>query len=137
MKKVYDVELMKYIALLENISHVRIKDLFQYNGMLCCVVDKNDVSTFVGSGGKKIRKIQDMIHKKIKVVGYSDDVKDFAKDLIYPLEVSKIEDDNGNLLISCDDRKSKGLLIGRGRKGLLNLQNALSRFFKVDKITVK
>ncbi len=137
MKKVYDVELMKYIALLENISNVRIKDLFQYNGMLCCIVDKNDVSILVGSEGKKIRKIQDMIHKKIKVVGYSSDVKDFARDLIYPIEVDSIEENNGTLSISCDDRKSKGLLIGRGRQSLLNLQNALSRFFKVDKITVK
>ena len=137
MKKVYDAELMKYIALLENIGNVRIKDLFQHNGMLCCVVDKNDVSILVGSEGKKIRKIQDMIHKKIKVVGYSSDIKDFARDIIYPIKVDGIEEDNGTLLISCDDRKSKGLLIGRGRQGLLNLQNALSRFFKVDKITVK
>ena len=137
MKKVYNAELMKYIALLENIGNVRIKDLFQYNGMLCCVVDKNDVSILVGSEGKKIRKIQDMFHKKIKVVGYSSDIRDFAKDIIYPIKVDNIEEDNGTLMISCDDRKSKGLLIGRGKLGLLNLQNALSRFFKVDKITVK
>lgn len=137
MKKVYDVELMKYIALLENLGKVRIKDLFQYNGMLCCIVDKNDVSILVGSEGRKIKKIQDMLHKKIKVVGYSDDVKDFARDFIYPIKVDSIEEDNGSIIISCNDRKSKGLLIGRGKKSLLNLQNALSRFFKVDKISVK
>lgn len=137
MKKVYDVEMMKYIALLENLGKVRIKDLFQYNGMLCCVVDKNNISILIGSEGRKIKKIQDMIHKRIKVVGYSEDVKDFAKDFIYPIKVDSIEENNGNILISCNDRKSKGLLIGRGKQGLLNLQNALSRFFKVDKIIVK
>ena len=58
MKKVYDVELIKYITLLESIGNVNIKDLFQYNGMLCCVVDKDKVSTLIGLNGAKIKKIQ-------------------------------------------------------------------------------
>ena len=142
MKKVYDVELIKYISLLENLGKVRIKDLFQYNGMLCCIVDKKDVSLLVGLEGRKIKKIQAMLNKKIKVIGYSPDIKDFVKDFIYPIKVDNIEKDNreennNSLILHCKDRETKGLLIGRGGKGLVDLQAAISRYFKIDSIKVK
>lgn len=141
MKRVYDAELMKYIALLENTGRVSIKDLFQYNNMLCCVVNKEDVSALVGLRGRKIRKIQNMFNKKLKIVGYTNDVKDFVKDFIYPLEVENIElskeSDKNNLIIHCRDTKTKGLLIGRGKKGLSNLQSVVSRYFKIESIKVK
>ncbi len=137
MKKVYDAELIKYITLLESIGKVRIKDLFQHNGMLCCIVDKNDVSILVGSGGMKIRKIQNMLNRKIKVVGFSHNIKEFVKDFIYPTIVDDLEEDNGCLILHCKDRKTKGLLIGRGGKGLFDLQAVVSRYFKIDSVKVK
>ncbi|MBI2507469.1 NusA-like transcription termination signal-binding factor [Candidatus Woesearchaeota archaeon] len=137
MKKVYDAELIKYMALFEKIGNVNIKDIFQYNGMLCCVVDKENVSKLVGPQGIRIKKIQDMIKKKVKVVGYSSGIKEFVKDFIYPIEIIDIEENNGELIISCEDNKTKGLLIGRGRQGLTNLHNVVSRYFKINNIKVK
>ncbi len=137
MKKIYDADLIKSIALLENVGKVRVRDLFQYNGMLCCIVDKNEVSILVGAGGMKIKKIQSMFNKKIKVAGYSDDVKEFVKDFIYPIKVDEIEEDNNCLILRCKDRKTKGLLIGRGKIGLSNLQGVVSRYFKINNIKVE
>lgn len=137
MKRLYNAELIKCITLIENVGKVRIKDLFQYNGMLCCIVDKKDVSTLVGAGGRKIRNIQNMFNKKIKVVGYSDDIKEFVKDFIYPIKVDDVEGDNKNLILRCKDRKTKGLLIGRGKIGLTNLQDVVSRYFKIEGIKVE
>ena len=137
MKRVYDAELIKYITLIEGISKVNIKDIFQYNSMLCCVVDKNNVSTLIGPHGVKIKKIQNMIKKNVKVIGYSDSIVEFVKDFISPILVDSIEESNGELIISCKDSKTKGLLIGRGRQGLLNLQRVVSRYFKISSIKVK
>ncbi|MEK6848240.1 MAG: NusA-like transcription termination signal-binding factor [Nanoarchaeota archaeon] len=137
MKKIYDAELIKYIALFESIGRVSIKDIFQYNGMLCCVVDKDKVSTLIGAHGAKIKKIQNMIKKRVKVVGYSSDLKEFVKDFIYPIEADSVEEDNGDLIISCKDSRTKGLLIGRGRQGLFNLHKVVTRYFKINDIKVK
>ena len=137
MKKVYDSVLIKYITLLESVGSVNIKDLFQYNGMLCCVVDKDKVSTLIGLNGAKIKKIQNMIKKKIKVAGYSNDVKEFVRGFIYPIEVENIEEENGDLIISCKNNKTKGLLIGRGRQGLSSLHGVVTRYFKINDIKIK
>lgn len=137
MKKIYDAELIKYITLLESIGKVSIKDIFQYNGMLCCVVDKDKVSALIGAHGAKIKKIQNMIKKRVKVVGYSNDIKEFVKDFIHPIEAENIKEENGDLIISCKDSKTKGLLIGRGRQGLLNLHKVVTRYFKINDIKVK
>lgn len=137
MKKLYDAELMKSIALLENLGKVKIKDLFQYNGMLCCIVDKKDVSLLIGAGGRKIKNIQSMFNKRIKVVGYSDDIKEFVKDFIYPMKVDEIKHEEKNLILKCDDRKTKGLLIGRGKIGLTNLHDVVSRYFKIENIKIE
>jgi|SRR3989344_3936845 len=137
MKRIYDAEIMKYIALLENIGKVRIRDLFLHNNMIVCVVDKSSVSILVGQEGKKIKKIQNMLNKKVKVIAYSDDVKDFVKDFIYPIKADSIEEDNEGLTIHCRDSRTKGLLIGRERRSLTDLQNVVSRYFKVESIKVK
>mgnify|MGYP001595444538 CR=1 FL=1 len=137
MKRLYDAELIKDIALLENVGKVQIKDLFLQDGMLYCIVNKEKVSSLIGVGGKKIKKIQSMFNKRIKVIGYSDDVKEFIKDFIYPIKVDEIEQEDKNLILRCKDRKTKGLLIGRGKIGLTNLQDVVSRYFKINNIRVE
>ncbi|MEK6856726.1 MAG: NusA-like transcription termination signal-binding factor [Nanoarchaeota archaeon] len=137
MKKLYNSELMKYITLIENVGKVSIKDLFLYNGTICCTVDKNKVSILIGAEGKKIKRIQNMFNKKIKVIGYSEDIKEFVKDFIYPIKIDEIEQKDKNLILRCSDRKTKGLLIGRGKTGLNNLHDVVSRYFKIDNISIE
>jgi transcription termination/antitermination protein NusA len=137
MKIVYDADLIKYISFIENLSRVKVKDLFKHNEILCCVVDSRDVKNVVGPKGNRIRKMQDMLKKKIKVVGYSENVSEFVKAFVYPVEISDIEENEGGLVISCKDSKTKGLLIGRGGSNLEGLKRVVSRYFKISDIEIK
>ncbi|MBI2105924.1 NusA-like transcription termination signal-binding factor [Candidatus Woesearchaeota archaeon] len=137
MKITYDADSIKYIALIETLSRVKVKDLFMLNGILCCVVSKSDMSKLIGSNGVKIKKIQNMLKKRIKVIGFDDDINEFVKNYLHPLKVDKIENQDSNLIISCKDSKTKGLLIGRSRSGLIDLKRVVSRYFNINEIKIK
>ena len=65
MKIVYDEQLMKYIALVENLTKVNVKDMFLKNNMLYCVIDKENLRKIIGPNGSKIKRIENLIKKKV------------------------------------------------------------------------
>lgn len=137
MKITYDADSMKHIALIETLSRVKIKDLFKMNNVLHCVVSEKDVNKLIGINGNKIRKMQDLMKRKIKVIGFSDKPDEFVKNYLLPIRVDSIDKIDSELVISCKDSKTKGLLIGRSRSGLIDLKRVVSRYFKISDIKVK
>ena len=77
-----------------------------------------------------------MLNKKIKIVEFSPDVKQFIRNFVMPLQVNDITEEGGVINIAGPDTKTKGLLIGRDRKNLDNLKKIVSRYFKVEDIKV-
>ena len=136
MKIVYDEQLMKYIALVENLTKVNVKDMFLKNNMLYCVIDKENLRKIIGPNGSKIKRIENLIKKKIKILGYSSNVNEFVKDLVYPFKIDKVEDSEGVVNIHCKDTKTKGLLIGRERRNLLNFKEITKRYFPIQDLKV-
>jgi len=136
MKIVYDEKLMKYIALFESSTKVNVKDMFLINNILYCVVEKEDLKRAIGPNGAKIKRIENMVKKKIRILPYSSDVKLFVKDLLYPFEVDKIEENDKIINIYCKESKTKGLLIGRERRNLLNFKEIIKRYFPVEDLKV-
>ena len=136
MKIVYDEQLMKYIALVENLTKVNVKDMFLKNNMLYCVIDKENLRKIIGPNGSKIKRIENLIKKKIKILGYSSNVNEFVKDLVYPFKIDKVEDTEGVVNIHCKDTKTKGLLIGRERRNLLNFKEITKRYFPIQDLKV-
>ena len=137
MKIVYDQQLMKYIILFENLTHVKVKDVYSRNGSLWFVIQKGGMFRAVGKNGMKVKKIENLVKKKIKVIEYDEDVCRFSSHLIYPVKAKKIEFVDDNLVFECEDSKSKGLLIGRERKNLKELKEVLSRYFKIGDIIIR
>jgi len=51
------------------------------------VVGRNDVGNVVGRGGKILKIVQKELHKKIRVVQDTQDVREIAEDLLYPARI--------------------------------------------------
>jgi NusA-like KH domain protein len=137
MKLVYDQNLMKSIILFENLTHVKVKDAYLRNGSIWYVVEKGGMFRAVGKNGVKVKKIENLLKKKVKVIESSEDICKFTSNLIYPVKAESIEFIDENLIISVRDTKSKGLLIGRERKNLKDLKEVLLRYFKFEDIQIK
>ena len=128
---------MKYMILFENMTHTKVKDVYSRNGSLWFVIEKGGMFKAVGKNGVKVKRIEGLVKKKVKVIEYDQDICKFSSHLIYPVKAKKIEFIDNNLVFEVEDTKSKGLLIGRERKNLKELKEVLSRYFKIEDIIVK
>ena len=88
-----------------------------------------EIGKAIGKSGMNIKRVQDELHKKIKVVEFRDHVNDFIKNLIYPLAVERIVEEQDSFILQDSSRKTKGLLIGRDGKNLKFINRAVQRFF--------
>jgi len=136
MKIVYDEKLMKYITLFENVIRVNVKDMFIKENSIYCIIEKSDLRKAIGPNGIKIKKLENLVKKKVKIIPYSDKVEEFVKDLLYGFDVEKIENKDGIVNIYCKDTKTKGLLIGRERRNLSNFEGIIKRFFPIQDLKV-
>ena len=137
MKIVYDQKLINYLNLFENLTRVKVKDVFLKGEIIYYVVPKIVLSKAIGPKGVMVKKLENLVKKRVKIVGFSDNVVMFMKDLLYGFEVENIEENEGNVKISCKSNKTKGLLIGRERKNLNDLKEIVTRYFKINDITVE
>jgi len=118
------------------LTGARVKDCFDYNEKILFIVNHGDIRKVVANRGSKIKKLEGMIKKKIKVVEYSDDVVEFLRSFISPIKVVSIENVDNIIEIKADDIRNRGILIGRDRRNLVNLKNIVRKYFDVVDIKI-
>lgn len=119
-------------SLMERVTHARVKDCFQDVDTIYFVVAAGEMGKAVGKGGVNIKKAQEELGKRIKVIEFKENVSDFVRSIIYPLVVETITEENGVVLIKDNNKKTKSLLIGRESRNLQLLNRAVKRFYNVE-----
>lgn len=119
-------------SLMERVTHARVKDCFQDADTIYFVVAAGEMGKAVGKGGVNIKKAQEELGKRIKVIEFKENVSDFVRSIIYPLVVETITEENGVVLIKDNNKKTKSLLIGRESRNLQLLNRAVKRFYNVE-----
>lgn len=132
----YDINLMKYMQLFETLTRTKLKDCIADEQQLIFIVEENEIGRAIGKGGSNVRRLEGLLKKKIKIVEFSPDVKQFIRNFVMPLQVKDVNEEEGVVTIVGPDTRTKGLLIGRERKNLDNLKGVVSRYFKVEDIKV-
>ena len=131
----YDIDLMKYMQLFENLTRAKLKDCIS-NEQLIFIVEENEIGKAIGKKGSNVKRLEGLLRKKIKIVDFNPDVKQFIRNFIMPLQVNDINEENNIVTISGPDTKTKGLLIGRERRNLENLKSIVKRYFEIEDIRV-
>jgi len=129
-----DQDTLGLSSLMEKIARVRVKDCFkdENSSVIYFVVEAGQLGKAVGKGGVNIKKVQDQLGKKIKVVEYRSSVINFIKSFIYPLKVDDIVEENDTIILKDSSKKTKSLLIGREGRNLSIINRAVKRFFNKD-----
>ena len=120
---------------MEKVAHVKVKDCFKddNNEAVYFVVETGQLGKAVGKGGMNIKRVQQELGKKIRVIEYNEKVAIFVRNIIYPFKVEEItEDDLGNIIIKDSSKKTKSLLIGRQGRNLNLINRAVKRFFNKE-----
>jgi transcription termination/antitermination protein NusA len=134
----YDISLMKYMSLFEQITHAQVKDCFvdAHLNLLTFVVQPGQIGKAVGKKGSNVRLIENKLKRKIRVIEFHPEKINFIKNMIMPLRVDDAREEDGVVLLESKDVKTKSLLIGRSAQNLRNLEANVRRFFEVDEIKV-
>lgn len=126
----YTQDIMTIMVLFDKITNVPLKDCFEdKNHIITFVVDYKNISRAVGKSAMYVKRLQQILKRKIRILGFHPDVQEFIKYIIYPLQISSIDIHDGVLILKDDDRKTKSLLIGRNAQNLQNITEIVRRYF--------
>ncbi|PIZ51390.1 NusA-like transcription termination signal-binding factor [Candidatus Woesearchaeota archaeon CG_4_10_14_0_2_um_filter_33_13] len=123
-------------AVMERITRARVKDCFKDEDTIYFIVGVGELGKAVGKGGVNIKRVQQELGKRIKVVEFRDTLKEFVKNVIYPATVEEIIEEGNIVTLKDSSKKTKSLLIGREGKNLKLINRAVKRFFNVEEIKV-
>ncbi len=116
-------------SLLERRSGALVKDCFKEEDTIYFIVAAGEAGKAIGRNGVHVHQLQEQLQKKIKVIEYRDTAAEFVRNVIAPLRVEEVREEGEQLLLQDPNRKTKGLLIGRGGKNLQLINRAVQRFF--------
>lgn len=137
MKLKYDLNLMNYRTIFENVTHAKVKDCFLKDNVFLVIVQENEMGKAIGKNGVNIKHLENKLNKKIKVVEFSDDVIKFTRNLINPVKTQDINLDNDVLTVSVSGIREKGQVIGRDSKNLNELKDILKLYFHIKNVRVQ
>lgn len=135
-KVVFDVNIINMMKLFDNVTHASVKDCIVEDERIIFIVDEGQLMKALGKGAVNIKRLSELLKKKIKIVEYSSDKFKFIQHFIHPLKVDNISEEDGVVMLESADTKTKGLLIGRAAKNLRKLEEYIRRYFEVKEIKV-
>jgi len=126
---------MRYINLLDRTAHVKTRKCFVYNNTIFFAVPRQFVSKAIGPDASNIRKIQESLGKKIKVIkeaGGYEDAENFVEDVVSPAKFKSFEVKDGAGIITAGNNQNKAILIGRNKRRMEELKQILHDIFGLD-----
>lgn len=127
-----DQEDLGLSSLLERLTQVRIKDCFRDDEQIYVVVAPGEFGRAVGKGGETIKRVQRELGKRIRVIEFNENIKEFIRNIIHPLTVEEVVEEDGVIKLKDSSKKTKSLLIGRESRNLQLINRAVKRFFNVE-----
>jgi transcription antitermination factor NusA-like protein len=140
MASVIDMQLMRYINLFGKTTKVQTTKVFTYNNQIVFAVPKAKVSVAIGKDAVNVKKMNEILRKKIKVVAMpavddNEGIVKFIEDVVAPVEFNGAEVKEESVVVNAG-RESKAALIGRGRQREKELGDVLKNFFKISKLRI-
>ncbi|MEM4240405.1 MAG: NusA-like transcription termination signal-binding factor [Candidatus Woesearchaeota archaeon] len=136
-KIVYDTGTMQVISHFERLTHARVKDCIVGENQVIFVVEPGDAGRAIGPKGANVRRLEAGLKKKVKIAEFSHELVTFIKNLVYPIDVREIrEQEDGIVILVPPDLKARGLLIGRNAQTLRAYEAVVQRFFPVKELKV-
>ena len=132
-----DLQTIGLITTFEKVTRVHVKNVYiDKRKQVIFFVNEGDAGKAIGKSGANIRKLTHLTKKKIKVIEYNAEVKEFVKNCIAPAKVDAIKVEDNKITLQANDRQIRAQLIGRGKENLEELNKLVKRYFDVE-ITVE
>ena len=130
-----NMQTMRYINLLDSASHVKTRKCFVYNNIIFFAVPRKLMSRAIGPDASNIRKIQEKLGKRVRIIeDIADyrDAKEFVGDIVNPVKFRSFEVEGKEATITAGNNQSKAILIGRNRRRFDELKQIINDIFGLD-----
>lgn len=134
MVNTLDMKDLRYLNLFQKITKIRTHYCFEYNNVIIFCVPRELVSKAIGSEAKNLRRISEIIKKRVKVIAIpknSNDIKKFIELVVSPVTFKDLEILENEIILNAGTQ-SKAALIGREKRRLIEMQRITKDFFKKD-----
>lgn len=132
----FDTDVLKCMALFENLTHAEIKDCFFDREKLVFLVKQGEMGKALGKNKTNIIKLEKMLKRKVKIVEFNPNRLQFITNYLAPLKIVDIKEEGDIVTVTGADTKTKGLIIGIKAQNLRNLEKIVSKYFRVEEIKV-
>ncbi len=134
----YTTEDLMAIAAFEKLTRTQVVDYINAGDTAYFLI-KGRISNAIGKRGEKIRKIEELMGKRVKVFRYADDLETFVKNLmLVDVKDTKVLKNDGKIIVKVEvDRKHRPVVIGREGKNIKVIREFLKRWFDVHDIKLK
>jgi len=130
MVNTIDMQDMRYLNLFERIMKVRTRYCFKYNENIVFCVPRQLVSKAIGEGGRNIKKMSEILGKRIKIVAAPDGLRDaenFIGAIVSPITFKSLDVKDNEIVVTGGEHKAA--LIGRNKRRLNEMQKIVKDFF--------
>ena len=131
-----DIQKIQSISLFQKIVGVAVKDSFELKGKLYFIVPEELIGKAIGKAGSNLQKLETVFKRRVKVVGYSQDLHRFIGNIIYPLRISSIQEENGDIILTPIDNRARQLIIGKTGDNLKVYKEIINKYFKIKNLRV-
>lgn len=128
------MQTMRYINLLDNASKVKTQKCFVYNNTIYFAVPAQLVSKAIGPNALNIKKIQESLGKRIRILREPEGLSDIARfigDIVYPIRFKSLEIKENVIIMTAGNNQNKAALIGRDKRRFYELETIAYEIFKM------
>lgn len=95
---------------------------------------KGDMGLAIGKKGENIRRMQNVLGKRIEMVEYADDMNEFIANIFRPVEITRVEkDQNSNtIIVSLQKKSDLGTAIGKKGANIEKARLLMRKFWGVE-----
>ena len=134
MAKTISIQDMRYLNLFSKVTRISTRHCFKYNEVVIFCVPKNLVSRAIGENARNIKRINEIIGKRVKIISVPSDengvygIKKFIESIVSPVTFRDLNVENNEITLTAGSH-SKAALIGRNKRRLNELKQISKDFF--------
>ena len=127
---------IQHLNLFSQVTRINTRFCMEYNRTIIFCVPKEFVNKAVGEEGRNVRRISEILGKKIRIIAVPRGIQDargFIQTIVRPVMFKDLEvKENEIIIITAGNMQNKASLIGRDKKRFLELQKICKDFFVKD-----
>jgi len=132
MVNIIDMKAMRQLNLFSKITRISTHHIFNYNEQIIFCVPKGRLREAVGPGASNVRKISEILRKRVKILSYPrgpENAKSFIEKIVAPVTFKDLEITDSEIILTAGSQ-SKAALLGRNKRRLIEMQEIVKGFFK-------